>query len=276
MKFSQRLGFTEVRSVIQSDGMSTDLRNSLWNVFDQSVWSVKGFMYDYPGEPDIQPFSRVLWSEFFKLPLDQRPEPVNSILLSIRNYFFSAEWFEVYDFIEFCLWIAKFTKYKDLPSHLNRILEQELSGYRVVASQIIPVTDNSEITAIEHAVTQSPYQGARAHLSQAMHLLSNKQDPDYRNSVKESISAVESACRDITQNEKATLGDALKELKRSGHLHASLQAGFGALYGYTSDEQGIRHAMSKEPSVSQAEAKYFLVSCAAFVNYLAERQAAAT
>lgn len=276
MKFSQRIGLTEVRSVIQLDGMTPELRNSLWNVLDRLVWSAKGFMWDYPREADIQPFSRILWSEFLKLPVDQRPTEAKSILRSMREYFFSAEWFEAYDFIEFCLWITKFETYKELPSQFNSVLERELSGYRVVGLQIVPVTDDNEITAIEQAIAKSPYQGTRMHLSQAMHHLSSKPDPDYRNSIKESISAVESACREITKNPKATLGDALKFLKRSWHLHPALQTGFSALYGYASDEDGIRHAMSEEPSIGLAEAKYFLVSCASFVNYLAEKQSTAT
>ena len=41
------------------------------------------------------------------------------------------------------------------------------------------------------------------------------------------------------------------------------------LFGYTSDEGGIRHAEGLFVSeVSFEEAKFMLVSCSAFVNYL--------
>ena len=40
------------------------------------------------------------------------------------------------------------------------------------------------------------------------------------------------------------------------------------LYGYTSDEGGIRHAMLDEPNLTSADARYFLLSCTSFVNYL--------
>jgi len=74
--------------------------------------------------------------------------------------------------------------------------------------------------------------------------------------------------RVVVENPKATLGDALRVLEKRGTLHPALKDGFGKLYGYTSDEQGIRHAMLDEPSISAADAKFFLLSCTSFANYL--------
>lgn len=73
----------------------------------------------------------------------------------------------------------------------------------------------------------------------------------------------------IVANEpKATLGDALKALERNGKLHPALKEAFLKLYGYTSDAQGIRHALVDEANLSQADARYFLVVCSAFINLL--------
>jgi hypothetical protein len=101
-----------------------------------------------------------------------------------------------------------------------------------------------------------------------MKLLSDREDPDYRNSIKESISAVESACQTITGERKATLGDALNRIETHMHLHGALKSGFKKLYGYTSDEDGIRHAILDEKDISFSDAKYMLVSCSSFTNYL--------
>jgi hypothetical protein len=74
--------------------------------------------------------------------------------------------------------------------------------------------------------------------------------PDYRNCVKESISAVESAARQIA-GEGAKLADALAALERKGvTLHPALKKGFLRLYGYTSDDDGIRHAILDEPTAA--------------------------
>ena len=89
----------------------------------------------------------------------------------------------------------------------------------------------------------------------------------YRNSIKESISAVESACN-ITTGSKATLGQALKALDDKTKVHPALRNAFSSLYGYTSDADGIRHGLLEEANLDFADAKFMLVVCSAFTNYL--------
>ena len=62
----------------------------------------------------------------------------------------------------------------------------------------------------------------------------------------------------------------LKKLEESGvEIHKGLKSAFNILYGYTSDANGIRHAGDIGGSASTfAEAKFMLVSCCAFINYL--------
>jgi hypothetical protein len=49
---------------------------------------------------------------------------------------------------------------------------------------------------------------------------------------------------------------------------APLKAAFSSLYGYTSDANGIRHALTEEPDLDQADAVFMLVTCSSFCNYL--------
>jgi hypothetical protein len=114
-----------------------------------------------------------------------------------------------------------------------------------------------------------PWKAARAHIKKSVELFSDRESPDCPNSVKEAISAVEATCELITGLEHATLGKALKKLEVKGlALHSALQKSFSSLYGYTSDAEGIRHALLDEPTLDFDDAKYMLVSCSAFVNYL--------
>jgi hypothetical protein len=156
----------------------------------------------------------------------------------------------------------------ELVESLNSILERELAGYRLIGHTVVDITDELEIEMLHEVLSDTRFEGVNAHLERALDLLSDKKNPDYRNSIKESISAVESLARVITRNEKATLDDALKQLEKSKKLHPALKKGFSSLYGYTSDEQGVRHAMLAEPNLSAADAKFFLLSCTSFVNYL--------
>ncbi|HUW95471.1 MAG TPA: hypothetical protein VMW58_06760 [Anaerolineae bacterium] len=74
----------------------------------------------------------------------------------------------------------------------------------------------------------------------------------------------------ISGDEKATLGQALKQIEKQAELHGALKGAFEKLYGYTSDADGIRHAFGllEEPNLRSEDAKFMLVACSAFVNYL--------
>ena len=60
----------------------------------------------------------------------------------------------------------------------------------------------------------------------------------------------------------------MKVLTDKIELHTALQQAFKKLYGYTSDADGIRHALLEEASLDFEDAKFMLVACSAFVNYL--------
>ena len=62
----------------------------------------------------------------------------------------------------------------------------------------------------------------------------------------------------------------MKKLEEHGvKIHEAMKKSFSSLYGYTSDEGGIRHCEGMfESNVTFEEAKFMVVSCSAFVNYL--------
>jgi hypothetical protein len=253
--------------------MNDELRNSLWNALDTAFWSTSGFVYgNHGGHGEIESFSRILWSNYFKKPVDSRPGDGRTnrgrmILDTIREYFFNCEWNEVYDFLEFA--VRAHAKNKpQLPGYLNQILERELAGYKFIDGMIVDITDVQESELLAEALSDSKFGPVTAHLERALQLLADRKQPDYRNSIKESISAVEAMARIVAETPKATLGEALKVLEKKGRLHPALKDGFSKLYGYTNDDDGIRHAMLDEPNIDQSDAKYFLLSCTSFINYL--------
>jgi hypothetical protein len=118
----------------------------------------------------------------------------------------------------------------------------------------------------------TPLRAVHLHLNTALGHLGDRHSPDYRNSIKESISAVEALVNLINGTTSDTLGKALKRL--NVEAHPALADAFGKLYGYTSDADGIRHAAMDEPDLKFEDAKYMLVACSAFVNYLIAKAAA--
>lgn len=153
----------------------------------------------------------------------------------------------------------------------NDVFQEEYVGYRFIGDIISPITDKEEIAAINEAIDDEIYI-VREHISKANMLLSDRKNPDYENSIKESISAVEAICQVIsnTKGKEATLGNMLKSLEADGiEIHPAMKKAFNILYGYTSDANGIRHAGDiGGPSSTFEEAKFMLVACCAFINYL--------
>lgn len=152
---------------------------------------------------------------------------------------------------------------------MNGVFEQEYVGYRFVKGYITRITDDLEIAEVEKALYH-PYVEVHGHIAKANTYLSNRDAPDYENSIKESISAVERMCS-IIVGKSTSLGDALGKLKKSGIvvIHPQLEEAFMKLYAYTNGASGVRHAGKLGgPDSTFEEAKYMLVACCTFVNYL--------
>lgn len=270
--FSQRTGIKPIKKDMQISNMDDDLRVGLWNGLVQYYWDP----YEQPndqfnGLPLVNNFVTNLWLNYFKHRLDKMPIYWSSIRGYVENYYFKAKWNEVYDLLEFVIknfnigdaFKTNFTNYS------NKILEKEFSVYRFVGDKIMPITSKEEIAEINQALN-TPLQPIATHLESAISLLSDKEKPDYRNSIKESISAVEFVCKKIVGKEDTTLGLALNEIQKTGKItiHENMIEAFKKLYNYTSDADGIRHAMMDASNADFDDAKFMLVACSAFINYL--------
>lgn len=55
------------------------------------------------------------------------------------------------------------------------------------------------------------------------------------------------------------------------HIHGAMKNAFSSLYGYASDENGIRYGGIDFANAPAEDAKYMLVFCSAFINYLIEK-----
>ena len=273
MKFSERKGYEIISTDILRTEINDTLRNGIWNIVYLLKWKINFVDYRFNidhqnnnlGKNSIGQFSSLLWYSYFRLAIDDRPSHSDDMFSKIRDYFFGCQWYEFYDFLEFVL-----TYYEDkkLNDAVNFQLEKELSGYRFINGQITDITDKQEIEMLEVALNDENFPNVKAHLQRALELLSDRKNPDYRNSIKESISAVESIAKEIAQKPKADLGAALSAIEKQGKLHRAMKSAFLSLYGYTSDADGIRHALMEEQNLTADDAKFFLLSCTSFINYL--------
>lgn len=227
-----------------------------------------------------------IWTEKLNNDIDKFPNFVSGFdfietkkyIPSTKSYILSNDlrWYEKLDIVEsvfqYSKELLKAQEYKQLADNLNNSFERLNFGYRCVNGLIEPTTSDIEIKAIETAL-KNKTSNISLHIDAALKYLSASQaNPDYRNSVKESISAVEACCRSITN--KNTLGDALTELEKQGiALHPQLKQGFSNLYNYTNDKKtGIRHALITTDYVPTADdAMFMLITCSAFINYVTKK-----
>lgn len=269
MKFSERIGLTPIKIELQTDNISDALRVKIWNIITVTI--LENLSYDIEKSGSLYTLIRVTWHSFLKMAFDIMPTDKYSLRNFLKKWFMSCEWYDVYNFLEFLIKNYPFNteKFKEL---LNTNLEEEISGFRIIGDEVSQITDKSEIKEIEEALIRSrenKIMTVNKHIKSAISKFSDKKNPDFRNSIKESISAVESLSKIIVGKPKAELGEALKIIEKNIDIHGALKKGFLAIYGYTSDAGGIRHCMIDESyTVNFEDAKYMLISCSAFINYL--------
>lgn len=281
MNFSQKMGLTPVRKALQKDGIDDNLRNQLWNIYyDTFISRFENQLNSGEEDKASDMYLKILWEDYYCQRIDEFPQEYK-LFRRIKHFFLTCKWYELYDFIQFTISRYNTSKKDDADWIIhyiyftNRALDKHLSAYRIIGKKICSITSEIEIESIEKALENNDeYAMVKTHLNHGLKLLSDRKEPDYKNSIKESISAVEALCKIIGGDDKDSLGKAIKKIK---NLNPTLRAGFEKLYGYTNNAGGIRHALTGDDyEVNQEDAKFMLVSCSAFVNYLIQKQANTT
>lgn len=269
--FSKRYGYEKIKE-FQVQSLDNETRNLLWSMFWKICNTTPAVVQSLPG------FAEYIWVDFLKNRIDEFPCYKTGTGLSLnthpdysflKNIFVYYEWYKVYDLIEE---FYRYFGYKSIKNKINEILEKENCAYRLVDSNIVEITAECEIKEIEKAAASNNDIAVKSHITKALSHLSDRENPDYRNSIKESISAVEALCRKFTG--ESTLDKSLKKLESKGLvLNPQLKAGLEKIYFYTNSEGGLRHSLLDESKVDKADAKFMLVSCSAFVNYIISKLA---
>ena len=268
--FSERKGIKKFSEVVQTNSLDNRTRNKLYNqVYELLTDEDNNFKAN---------IVKYIYIEIFSLSVDEVPMDEygffgdwEEILGVIKDIFTKNEYNEVFDFIEGIIKGINYCQYYHYKKecfieNINSVFLEENVNYRIIGDNITDIIDEKQIKSIQ-ATLDNPYKEVSRHYAKAIEQLYSVKDFD--NSIKESISSVEAMCQIITEKNNATLGDALKLLKNK--IHPALNGAFDKLYGYTSNANGIRHANGLgEGDSTFEEAKYMLISCSAFVNYLKE------
>lgn len=283
--FSERYNYIKPQDIMIRENITPEIQNAICSCYDRMrIYFDNHDVYSYRLNAYLE-VEKYLWCNF----LNQREYNfakghAYEIVATKFLEDVSNPWYKKLDIVEFTIKylscvdeiLIKNDGYRRNMKYvseffvrcLNREFKRLNFAYRVVNNEIVEITSEQEIKTIEIAVENSS-KNIQEHLSKAIELYAKRPSADYRNSIKESISAVEAFCR--KQTNKNTLGDALKMVQNKGvNIPQMLITAFEKLYVYTNQpSSGIRHALMEEETDSSKEEAYFmLVSCSAFINYL--------
>lgn len=269
--FSDRNGIKRENTTIQYKELDNRTRIAICNYL--SLISQKAFSGDFYYEK-----SNIFWTNIFSEVYQQQVNYSSGInydnekcLEIVKTTIMEDEYDDVLTVLEYFIHKIEEVEFsnKRYEKGMNDLFEKEYVGYRFVKGIITSITDSNEINSINTAI-EIEYENVSNHLIKALEKISDRNSPDYANSIKESISAVESMCNNYLKVSKGTLGEMLNKIETSGiSIHPALKKSFQSLYGYTSDASGIRHGEKLgDESATFEEAEFMLVACSAFVNYL--------
>lgn len=270
--FSEQYGYTNPSDVIIREQITSEIQNAICSCFDRMRQKSNYAFY--------KSMEYNVWIHF----LNQREDafPYLNDVYQISTKYIENEknpWYRKLDLLEFTieyLWNNEHNYNEEF--HITHSFIYDLNAefkrlnfaYRIIDRQVVEITSEIEIKAIESALHNSKAT-IQTHLNAALDQYGNRPVGDYRNSIKESISAVEAYCNERTKEK--TLGNALKKLQSSGIvIPPMLKNAFEKLYAYTNQpDTGIRHALMDDTETytpGAEEALFMLVSCSSFINYL--------
>lgn len=269
LTFSQAQGYESLPGPLALEELSSDARRRLWDLLYMFARRSSGS--GYLGL-DWRAIAVDLHREFLKRPLEEFTGTTDEFFNIYRYQVLEdLEFNKVFDVIQIIM------RHPDCPSEFTTevkgLFEQCQLAYFVDANgppTIFPMSTRQEGEAITNAIRtlrEAGLAGAETHLRKTAELINQG---DWSGSIRESIHSVESVARRLTPDSAKTLEPALRSLQERHLIHPALKEAFSRLYGYTSDEEGIRHALinnSDSPS-GREEALFMLGACASFASYL--------
>ena len=274
--FSQRTGLAPIPPQLKLGQVTPELRRLLYYAIHLEMDRNKksGPHGGYFG-PSWRTLALDMHVRCFKQDADTFDNDFAVVARAIKHVITSQPIGPTFDLVEFIL--RHHACSTDAWSEIAQAFEDARAAYRIYDGMtIVAIGTDEQAAAFDAAVREAEAKnasGARKHLIDAGVAL---KDGDWAGSVRESIHAVESVAVRLAPGE-TTLGAALKVIEKNGHLHGGLKAAFSQLYGYSSDQEGVRHALvfDDDAKVDEADALFMLGACASFVSYLLTRGSAA-
>lgn len=288
LSFSQAQGYECLPSQLKLEELPDEARVRLWNLFHNSmnftiasVPAISGSMSWFEVDPKSK-WGCILLDlhcNFFVRSIQSAASTSaiyadQSVIGLFKPIFLSHDFNKVFDLLTAILRNEKCPK--EYINGVSEIFRSTRIAYFVQTDApvtILPQATEQEGESIINAINDVDLlgmSGAKEHLRGAGESINRR---EWAESIRQSISAVESVARQLDPNASKELRFALKTLRENHELHPALEQAFKNLYGYTSDEEGIRHALLEDSTanVGSEEAVFMLGACASFVTHLCSK-----
>lgn len=272
--YSDRQGITRFKDIIQFKELNNRTRNKIYNLVVDAVKKLDA-IHRHDSLPTLQvSFVKCLYENAFgcnneDMPIETTQYGTPYVNLDcfnkqILDFIKSSTYSDIFNLIEMIVRIGMINK-KVFQEEINKIFTDENVQHRLINDQITDLTNQEEIESVQSALDVKDE--ISNHFEKAMQLLYSRDNPDYANSVKESILAMEGYFNKVA-GEKGTLGATIKKLDDKGiNVHPALKEAISKLYGYSSDAEGIRHAGNGAATTTESEARLIFMMCIALYNY---------
>ncbi|MYE00058.1 MAG: hypothetical protein F4Y03_02100 [Alphaproteobacteria bacterium] len=282
LTFSQRHGYEPLPEPMRLEEISDGLRQEIWGLIKEVLYEkrlpLQAVTFRQPTrygfhQKDFLFFQRILGKVTGTFDPNSSYE---AIYEHLHHTIQSGPFNKVLDLL--LVLINDRRGLEEIVDALEEAFERYAAAYRLDTSekpyQFVPQASKQQGEATRQAIEtvhEGGIEGAASHLRQAVDHINAHQ---YADAVADSIHAVVSVARAIDPKANKDLGPALISLENAGLLkHSALKRAFTALYGYTSDEEGIRKALvySDAADVGLDEAVFMLGACASFAAYLTQK-----
>lgn len=278
LSFSQAQDYECVPAPLKLEELPKSARTQIWNlIYFHLEQSIRRGVHTSTVSGSWEKILERMHGFFDNLARDDWTADFDSNRRTLREHIEGDRFNKVFDRLEFIMRDREcpYTFIRDL----NTVFEMCGLAYTIDRSpppNILPVATPQERRALVeslHDLRRAGLSGSTAHLEAASACINRR---DWSGAVRESIHAVESVARKIDPQASRTLAPALASIEKRDALHPALKDAFKKLYGYASDEQGIRHALLDHPTakVGMDEAVFMLSACASFASYLWRKHAA--
>lgn len=281
LTFSQRHGYESMPEQMRLEELSDDLRREIWNEARRLLILMRKNtpLGTYYFEDKAVRIIECVIGELKNISEDSVSTDYDDVLQFFKRSILNDPFNKVLDLVELIIRESPKLEIEEnrFGTEVRRSFEKYAAAYWLnmlsFPYRFLPCSTKMQGDATRSALAtihDEGMKGAETHLRQAATHINARQFAD---SIADSIHAVESVARTIDPQAK-TLKKALDSLQKHGLLkHPALKEAFSKLYGYTSDEQGIRHALLDKPSpdVDLDEAVFMFGACASFAAYLVNK-----